>query len=101
MKCRIMSMAEAASLVKSGDRLVFSGNMDFSPMALIREVIKQGTKNLHLISSSSAAINADLPIGAGAVASVEFPQIALGEFGLAPHFRKAVESGRIQYRDHV
>jgi glutaconate CoA-transferase, subunit A len=101
MKGRVMSLPEAASLVREGDRLVLSGSMDFSPMALVREIVKQGTGNLHLISSASAAVNADLLIGAGAVASVEFPQIAFGEYGLAPHFRQAVESGRIEYRDHV
>jgi glutaconate CoA-transferase, subunit A len=73
--------------------LVFSGSMDFSPMALIREIVKQGTGNLHLISSASAAVNADLLIGAGAVDSVEFPQIAFGEYGLAPHFRKLWNPG--------
>lgn len=101
MKCLEMGLPEAAALIKNGDHLVFSGNMELAPMAIIREIIKQGTCNLHLISSASAAINADMLIGSGAVDSVEFPQIAFGEYGLAPHFRKTAESGRIKYRDHI
>jgi glutaconate CoA-transferase subunit A len=40
-------------------------------------------------------------IGAGAVHSVEFAQIVLGEFGMAPHFRRMAQAGKIVCKDNA
>ncbi len=98
---KIMELHEAAGLVTDGDKLAISGNMEMAPMALIREIIKQQKKHLNLVCVPSSAIGVDLFIGSGLADSVEFAQIALGEYGMAPHFRAAAESGKIKTLDHV
>lgn len=96
-----VSLQEAVSLLSAGDQVVVSGNMNMSPMALIRELIRQGKDALSLLCASSAAVNADLLLGAGVVDKIEFPHVALGEYGAAPHFRKALEQGTVVYKDHA
>ncbi len=101
MKQKLVTLQKAAELLSKEDHLAISGTMEMAPMALIRALIRLGAKPFHLTCVPSSAIGADLLIGAGMVRSVEFAQIALGEFGLAPHFKTAVEKGALIVRDHV
>lgn len=101
MGTKFLELPEAAALIHHGDTVAISGSMEMSPMALLRELIRSGASGLHLLCSGSAAINADLLIGAGCVETVEASQIILGEFGFAPHYRRAVEEGRLQVREHA
>jgi glutaconate CoA-transferase subunit A len=79
---------------------VGGGPMMVNPIALIHEVIRRGARDLRLVASSTGGFGIDLLIGAGAVASVEFAQIVLNEFGPAPNFRRWAETGRLVCRDH-
>jgi glutaconate CoA-transferase subunit A len=72
-----------------------------TPVALIREVLRRGARDLHVVASSTGGFGIDLLIGAGACAAVEFAQIVLNEFGPAPNFRRFAESGRIRCLDHT
>jgi glutaconate CoA-transferase subunit A len=72
-----------------------------TPIALIREVLRSGARDLRVVASSTGGFGIDLLIGAGACASVEFAQIVLNEFGQAPNFRRYAESGRIRCLDHT
>jgi len=76
-------LGHAAALVQDGDLVALGGHTQGAPMALIRELIRQGRRDLGLV------------IGAGLVSRLHFAQVVLGEFGLAPHFRRAVEQGRL------
>ena len=96
-----INLQEAVDFIAPEKQIGISGNMVMSPMALIREIIRQGKRNLSLLFASSAAINADLLIGAKIAAQVEFPSISLGEYGAAPHFRRAVEQGDVAFKDHA
>ncbi|MFC5703903.1 CoA transferase subunit A [Cohnella faecalis] len=98
---KFVSMEEAAKLVEDSAELAMTGHMEMSPMSFIRELIRSGKRSLKLVCVGSAAINADLLIGAGAVERVEYSQITLGEHGLAPHFRRAFETGRISGLEHA
>lgn len=98
---KFVKLEDAAALIRDGDLVAISGNMRMSPMSMVRQVIRQGTKNLRLLFSASCAINADLLIGAGRAASVEFPHLSLDEYGLAPNFRRMAEQGAIKTFDHV
>jgi glutaconate CoA-transferase subunit A len=96
-----IARAEVARVVESGATLgVGGGPMMITPVALLHEVIRAGVRDLHLVASSTGGFGIDLLIGAGAVASVEFAQIVLNEFGPAPNFRRWAESGRLVCRDH-
>jgi glutaconate CoA-transferase, subunit A len=97
---RFATLEDAAAAVPSGSRMAVGGAMVMSPMAFVREFIRQGKKDLDLVVSPIGGINVDMLAGGGAVRSVEFPQVSMGEFGMAPNFRRGVESGRIRTREH-
>jgi glutaconate CoA-transferase subunit A len=64
-------------------------------MALIRELIRQGRRQLGLITVPTGGLNVDLAIGAGIADRLHFAQVGLEEYGMAPHFRAAVQEGRL------
>lgn len=68
-------------------------------MAAIRALIRRGAKELRLWCLPAAGLQADLLIGAGSVASIECSGVSLGEFGAAPRFRRAAESGTVRIVD--
>ena len=72
-----------------------------TPTALIREIIRAGARELRLVASATGGFGLDLPIGADAVASVEFAQIVFNEYGFAPNFRRYAEAGRLVCLDHT
>ena len=96
MKKKVITAREAAKLVKSGMHLGLGTGMDMNPMAVVREIVKNGVKDLTLTSVLTGGYVADLLIGLDRVSTIQFPQIVMDEFGLAPNFRKMVESGKIQ-----
>lgn len=88
-------LAGAAALVKDGDLAALGGHTRQAPMALIRELIRQGRRDLGLVTAPTGGLNVDLAIGAGAVSRLHFAQVALEEYGMAPNFRRAVEQARL------
>ena len=102
MSDKLIALADAARYVRSGAKVgIGGGPVMITPIALIREVIRQGARDLHLVASSTGGFGIDLLIGAGAVASVEFAQVVLNEFGAAPNFRRYAEQGRLRCLDHT
>lgn len=99
-QAQFVSLSEAAAAVSSGSQVVIGGAMVMSPMSVVRELVRQGKKDLDLVSVPIGGINVDMLVGAGAVRSVEFPQVSMGEFGMAPNFRRAAERGTIRTREH-
>ena len=99
-QAQFLSLSEAAAAVPSGSKVAVGGAMVMSPMSLVREWIRQGKRDLDLVVIPIGGINVDMLVGAGAVRSVEFPQISMGEFGMAPNFRRAVQAGRIRTHEH-
>jgi glutaconate CoA-transferase subunit A len=88
-------LAEAAALVQDGDLVALGGHTRRAPMALIRELIRKGRRDLGLVTVPTGGLNVDLLIGAGTVSRLHFAQVSLEEYGLAPNFRRAVEQGRL------
>jgi glutaconate CoA-transferase subunit A len=68
------------------------------PMALVRALVRNGAKNLDLIPSPGS-IAPDLLIGAGRARSTACVFISFEQHGLAPHFRRAAETGAIEVRE--
>lgn len=91
-----MSLEEAIGLVKDGD-LLTTGGVSFHrvPMELVREIIRQGRKNLRLVDREPA-MGFDLLIGAGVVKSVRFAMLGFELLGFALNFRKAAETGKLE-----
>ncbi|MGA7576802.1 MAG: hypothetical protein ACLQUW_16260 [Desulfobaccales bacterium] len=44
----------------------------------------------------TGGLNVDLAVGAGLADRLHFAQVVLEEYGMAPHFRRAVEQGRLK-----
>ncbi|MGH3906882.1 MAG: CoA transferase subunit A [Pseudonocardiaceae bacterium] len=94
------SLAEAASLVPDGALAALGGGLCARlPMALVRELIRQGRRGLHLVGSAHS-IDVDLLVAAGAVKVCEESYVGFEQdLGLAPAFRRAAQSGAIEARE--
>jgi glutaconate CoA-transferase, subunit A len=78
-----------------GDLLALGGLFKQGrPMALVREVIRSGRRDLKLISSPGSGFDADLMIAGGCVAETFLPAVTL-EDRMCPSFRAAAEAGTI------
>jgi len=96
-----IALGDVPRYVRTGMTLGLGGGpVMITPMALLREVLRSGARDLHLVAASTGGLGLDVLIGAGAAASVEFAQVILNEFGQAPNFRRWAESGRLACRDH-
>ena len=102
MGSKLIALSEVGRYVQSGMTVgIGGGPLLAAPMALVREVIRSGARDLHLVASSTGGIAFDLLIGAGCAASVEFAQITFDEYGSAPNFRRHAEAGRLRCLDHT
>jgi glutaconate CoA-transferase subunit A len=68
-------------------------------MAATRALLRRGARDLRLLAVPTSGLQADLLIGAGAVAEIETAGVALGEAGNAPRFTAAAKAGSIAIRD--
>jgi glutaconate CoA-transferase, subunit A len=90
------SLEEVAAAVPDGGTLGLGGWVFHNtPMALVRSLIRAGKTNLTLIPAPGS-IGPDLLIGTGCVSTVFCVFIAMEHLGLAPHFRRAAESGALR-----
>lgn len=101
MPSKLISIQEAVAQIPDGTKLAVSGNMEMSPMALIREIVRAKKRELYLVCVGAAAVNADLLIGAGVVSTVEFSQISMGEYGFGLNFRRKFEQGVVTGLEHA
>src|SRR5262245_11606100 len=70
---------------------------DNHPMALVREIIRNGTKDLTIIASATAGLEIDLLIGAGCVKKLIAPYVGQEMYCPIGHnFRKYSEAGQIE-----
>jgi glutaconate CoA-transferase subunit A len=99
MKSKLVSMAEAAALVPSGSSIAIGGSIiRRSPVALIRELIRQAKKDFTVLAYP-AGFTTDMLAGAGALKRVEAVYEGLFQFGQSYNFRRGVEAGVIDIRD--
>lgn len=94
---KLMSLKEAiSSYVQNGD-LIGVGGLSFwrKPTTACHEIIRQNIKNLTLCTFVGG-IEVDLLIAGGSLSKIKSCFVGMEIFGMAPHFRKAVESGSIK-----
>jgi glutaconate CoA-transferase, subunit A len=94
---KAISLEKAVSLIKNGDKVAIGGALSLrEPMSLIREVIRQGIKDLHIIGNAHG-IDVDMLCGAGSVGTAEVTYVGFEfDFGIAPNYRKVCESGAVR-----
>jgi glutaconate CoA-transferase subunit A len=96
----ISTLADGAAAIRDGDTVGIGGYFFYRhPMALCREIIRQGKRNLTVIAPLSG-VEADILIGAGCVRKIIFGFLSLDVFGMAPNFRRKVESGEVEHEDY-
>jgi len=102
MRDKLTTLETAAARVKSGAQMVMSANMHRAPMAFLRQVVRQGTRNLRVVGVVGGEINIDFLVGAGAVGAVDTCSVTLGEFArTGPNFARYVLGDRVRALDNT
>jgi len=102
MRDKLTTMVEAAASVKTGAQVVMCANMNRSPMALLRQLVRQGTRDLRVVGVVGGEINIDFLVGANAVRVVDTCSVTLGEFArTGPNFARHVLAGRVRALDNT
>lgn len=97
---KLVSLDRAAAVVTDGALVALGGGLSARlPMALVRELIRQGRHGLHVIGSAHG-IDVDLLIAVGAVGVCEESYVGFEQdFGLAPAYRRAARDGAVEIRE--
>ncbi len=102
MKDKQATLAQAAALVRDSDQVVMGAGMERSPMAMLRELVRQGRRELRLAGVVGGALNLDFLVGAGTAQSVDTCSVTLGRFArTGPNFARHVQAGRIRALDNT
>lgn len=96
---QIIDLQALAELLPDGAFVALPPDYSNVPMALTHALLRRGVRDLRVLCVPTSGIQADLLIGAGAVASLECAAITLGEQGPAPRFTAAVVAGTLKFVD--
>ena len=89
----IVSLEQLAARIAPGVSLAIPVDSAGVSMAATATLIEAGVSGLKLVCVPTSGMQADLLIGAGAVAAIETSAVSLGEAGGAPRFGAAVRAG--------
>jgi glutaconate CoA-transferase subunit A len=89
-----------AAYVKNGDCLAVGGGLSSRvPMAAVRAILRRGVRGLKVVGSAHG-IDIDLLCGGGAVAVSAESYVGFEQdFGMAPNYRRACETGDVKVED--
>lgn len=95
-----VDLDELAAHVKDGDWVAVGGGLSSrEPMAILRALIRDGRRNLQVVGSAHG-IDIDLLCGAGAIMKSAESYVGFEQdFGMAPNYRRACESGAVEVAD--
>jgi glutaconate CoA-transferase subunit A len=93
-----MDEVSAAAMVCDGMAVAVGGFINSGhPMAIVRQLARQGRRDLVLVGAASAGLEVDMLIAAGCVRRVVAPYVgAEGLAGIGPAFRHAVQNGIVE-----
>lgn len=97
-----VALAELAGHIRDGASVALGGSfLHRGPFALVRELIRQGRRDLEIIKQSPG-YDIDILCRAGVASRARAGIVAMeGNFGLAPWYRRAVESGALALEEHA
>jgi len=95
----ILSLEALAARIPDGSLLAIPPDHVGVAMAATRALLRRGARGLRLLTVPTSGLQADLLIGAGAVAEIETAGVMLGEAGTAGRFTAAVRAGSLAVRD--
>jgi acyl CoA:acetate/3-ketoacid CoA transferase alpha subunit len=94
---KVGKLSDITKIIKNGDKIAIGGAwLGNHPMAIIRQIIRSGIKDLTAITVVSS-IDIDMLIGAGCLKRLMFSFVSMEAFGLAPNFRRAIEKEGLPY----
>jgi glutaconate CoA-transferase, subunit A len=97
---KVIPLDEAASLVRNGSHMCFSGFAhSLAPMAFVREMIRQEVSELEITAMGEAWV-VDVLSGAGALRTVRFSNFMFEGWGRCRNFSREVEEGRLRVEDY-
>ena len=89
-------ISTAVAAIEDGSTVGFGGYFQHRhPMAIIRELIRQGKKDLHVVAPLGG-YDAELALAGGIARKITFGFISMDVFGLSPAFRRTVEGGTVE-----
>ena len=94
-----LSLEVLAARIPDGSLLAIPPDHVGVAMAATRALLRRGVRGLRLLTVPTSGLQADLLIGAGAVAEIETAGVMLGEAGSAGRFTAAIKAGSIAIRD--
>jgi len=94
-----LSLEALAARIPDGSLLAIPPDHVGVAMAATRALLRRGVRHLRLLTVPTSGLQADLLIGAGAVAEIETAGVMLGEAGAAGRFTAAIKAGSIAIRD--
>lgn len=94
-----VELDELVARIPDGAKLAVPKDDSGVAIEATRALIRKGVKDLHLVCLPVSGFQADILIGAGCVATLECSAVALGEAGMAPRFRDAVQNGKLRIKD--
>jgi acyl CoA:acetate/3-ketoacid CoA transferase alpha subunit len=100
MADKVRSLQEVVASIPDGSNLTFGGFAAyFTPLALVRELIRQGKRELEMTSVAECWV-ADYLAGAGRIRRVRFSNFMFEGLGRCQNFARAVERGEIEVEDY-
>jgi glutaconate CoA-transferase subunit A len=96
---RLAKADDVVAFLKDGMHVGIGGfGLDRKPMSLIRAIARSQIGNL-TIHTYAGGLDIEILVAAGKVAQVAACHVGLDNFGLAPLFRAARESGRLRFEE--
>jgi glutaconate CoA-transferase subunit A len=95
----LLNLTDLVARIPDGAKLALPPSRSGVAITATRALIARGVSDLHIVAIPTSGIQADMLIGAGAVAMVESAGITLDEFGQAGRFVAAVKAGQITLMD--
>jgi glutaconate CoA-transferase subunit A len=97
----VRTAAEVVEQIQDGQTVAIGGFVTANhPMPLVRELIRQGKRDLTLVGSATAGLEIDLLVGAGVVGTLIAPYCGAELYSPLGHcFRRAVETGEVTLKE--
>ena len=97
-KSLVIGEAEAAEMIRDGMTIAIGGFINSShPMALVRQIIRRGIKNLTVVGAASGGLDLDLLIAARCVRKLVTTYMGGEHYcPVAPFFRVAAQRGELE-----
>ena len=102
MRDKRANLRDVVTSVPDGASIALGGNtLHRAPCAFVHELVRQQKHSLTVIKTA-ASYDVDLLAGTGCIARAEVAFVGFENvFGLAPRYRRAIETGQLQLKEHA